>query len=226
MVNPLVLAGLAAAGAVIAATVFFREEIGAAGSLVGGGLGDLGQGFGRLISSVFSPQITPRFVPTIGVNVINPFGGATTQSTQPTPQQPTTPQQPQGALEKFCNSPSGLLPPSIIICKAAGFSSRLSAQSTLGIPDEERSGSRSTQGLPPNTVARIGPRITEEQILEIGRGFTIPSIASDLGLGRLSSAEQVRLGVRSGDLGFQVRAFQRGEIGEDQLREGFRQAIA
>lgn len=51
-------------GGAVAAFVFFRNEIsGAAGAL-----GNVGKGIQGFISSVFSPNITPRFVPTVGLN--------------------------------------------------------------------------------------------------------------------------------------------------------------
>ena len=58
--------GLIIAGAVLAGVVFFRREIGEAGTLIGGGFGAFGKGVQTGISALTSPSIRPEFVPTIG----------------------------------------------------------------------------------------------------------------------------------------------------------------
>ncbi len=42
---------------------------------IGTGLATFGQGIQKFISSVFSPQITPTFLPTIGLDIRLPWAG-------------------------------------------------------------------------------------------------------------------------------------------------------
>ena len=77
----MVSAGTIITGSIIAAvlgfTIYFRRELGEAGTQIGGGLGALGKGLqqfgagagggiGQFISGAFSPKIRPEFVPTVG----------------------------------------------------------------------------------------------------------------------------------------------------------------
>jgi len=56
-------------------------------------------------------------------------------------------------------------------------------------------------------------------------GFGIHNIFHELGLPELTDAGHARLRLKQTDLGFQVQAFERGEITEDTLRQGFRQSV-
>ena len=58
--------GLLIAGAVLAGVVFFRREIGEAGTLIGKGFGEFGTGVRTGVSALTSPSIRPEFVPTLG----------------------------------------------------------------------------------------------------------------------------------------------------------------
>ena len=64
--------GLLIAGAVLAGVVFFRREIGEAGSLIGRGFGEFGTGIRTGVSAITSPSIRPEFVPTVGLKIEGP----------------------------------------------------------------------------------------------------------------------------------------------------------
>ena len=69
--------GLVIGAAVLVAVVYFRREFGETGVFLGRGLSAFGTGFQTALSSVLSPQITPKFLPTIGLNIVGSggFGG-------------------------------------------------------------------------------------------------------------------------------------------------------
>lgn len=56
--------------------MFFRRETSEALNLYGGGLSGIGRGLQSFVSSVGSPQITPKFSPTIGFNTEGIFKDA------------------------------------------------------------------------------------------------------------------------------------------------------
>ena len=84
--------GLIIAGAVLAAVVFFRKELGETGALLGGGFGAFGKGVQTGVSGILSPQIRPAFVPTIGFNIEGGFGTTATGEPRTAPPGSNVPQ--------------------------------------------------------------------------------------------------------------------------------------
>jgi len=225
--------GLGVLAAVALGAIRFRSEIGETASTLSGAVAGFGTSFQTAISAILSPRIAPTF----GLNL-----ESTGLPEAPLSEIPSNCR--RRPVFQFCNDDeiSGgtffnpTCCPTTDTQTQPGTSSGPQPQKT----EPERKGARdvteSGLGLfedlfdrfTGTSTIQVDPKRPSVQKvgLTIPAGASIPSIASSLGLGMLSSAEGARLGIRSGDLGFQVRAFQEGKLSEEGLRSGFRQAVA
>lgn len=209
---------------IILGAVFLRRQIGEAGTMIGGGAGELGLGIQTLVSSILSPAIRPAFIPTIGVETQFPDIPDITRPDKPRP-------------DENCREVSVFS-----ICSPNESSRGIPLISKFCCPrqediDPQRNGERipptSSQCIPPERYYdEIGGCATPEFMDQYRGSFNIPSgafdvenIASRLGFRDLSTAQATNIRLGQTGLGALTQAYRSGEIGEDVLRSGFRETI-